>query len=572
MKSRFASILLAVLSAIPPLGLSLAANAQTLTILYQFGTTAHDGKSPDASLTLVGSNMLYGTTSTGGTNGYGTVFVMNTGGSGYTNLHQFGATASDGISPAASLTLVGSTLYGTTGGGGTNGGGTVFAINADGSGYTLLHQFGATASDGINPVASLTPVGSRLYGTTQTDGTVGAGTVFAINTDGSGYAILHQFPGFMNFSYQTDDGISPEASLTLVGSTLYGTTYKGGTNGVGYGIVFAINTDGSGYTILHEFPATAGDGIYPKASLTVVGSTLYGTTSGGGTNNLGTVFVMNTDGSGYTILHDFPATAGDGFQPDASLTQVGSNTLYGTTGGGSPTVFAINTDGSGYTLLQQFVGYPGDGVYSVPSLMLVNSTLYSTTSEGGTNLYGTVFALTPPGSGGTNCTFSISSTNAVIAAEGGSNSVGVAASNGCAWNASTSSGFITITSGNGGSGDGTVGYTIAINSNTTARVGTLVIAGQTFTVTQASIPLITSIARTNGGGGGNNDILIKWNTNGTTNNHVQVTTGATNGSFSTNAFANLANIAVTTPTTNYLDVGGATNTTTRARYYRISSP
>jgi T5SS/PEP-CTERM-associated repeat protein len=88
---------------------------------------------------------------------------------------------------------------------------------------------------------------------------------------------------------------------------------------------------------------------------------------------------------------------------------------------------------------------------------------------------------------------------------------------------------------------------------------------------QASIPLITSITRTNGVDG-NNDILIKWNTNGTTNNHVQVTTGTANGSFSTNAFANLANIVVTSPTTNYLDVGGATNTTTGARYYRISSP
>jgi len=105
-----------------------------------------------------------------------------------------------------------------------------------------------------------------------------------------------------------------------------------------------------------------------------------------------------------------------------------------------------------------------------------------------------------------------------------------------------------------------------------ASLGNTFAVGNVLLTVSSSQPLITSITRTNSGVVGNNDILIKWNTNGTTNNHVQVTTGMANGSFSTNAFANLANIAVTTTTTNYLDVGGATNTTTGARYYRISSP
>ncbi len=85
-------------------------------------------------------------------------------------------------------------------------------------------------------------------------------------------------------------------------------------------------------------------------------------------------------------------------------------------------------------------------------------------------------------------------------------------------------------------------------------------------------PSITSITRYNSGVDGNNDILLQWKTNGATNNHVQVTTGTANGSYSTNGFANLANIVVTTATTNYLEVGGVTNTTTHTRYYRISSP
>jgi hypothetical protein len=80
---------------------------------------------------------------------------------------------------------------------------------------------------------------------------------------------------------------------------------------------------------------------------------------------------------------------------------------------------------------------------------------------------------------------------------------------------------------------------------------------------------ITSITRTNSGVDGNNDILIKWNTSGT-NNHLLVTSGTANGSYSANGFVNLANFAVSTATTNYVDVGGGTNVP--ARYYRVSSP
>jgi hypothetical protein len=68
---------------------------------------------------------------------------------------------------------------------------------------------------------------------------------------------------------------------------------------------------------------------------------------------------------------------------------------------------------------------------------------------------------------------------------------------------------------------------------------------------------------------GNNDLLIKWNTTGT-NNHVLVTSGTANGSYSASSFASLASIAINTATTNYVDVGGATNKP--SRYYRISSP
>ena len=85
--------------------------------------------------------------------------------------------------------------------------------------------------------------------------------------------------------------------------------------------------------------------------------------------------------------------------------------------------------------------------------------------------------------------------------------------------------------------------------------------------------VITSITRTNAGlGNGNNDVLIQWNTSGSTGttNHLLVSSGTANASYSTSTFTVLTNIVVTTTTTNYLDAAGATNRP--ARYYRVSSP
>src|SRR5690242_20719624 len=82
---------------------------------------------------------------------------------------------------------------------------------------------------------------------------------------------------------------------------LYGTTQDGGIND--YGLVFKVNTNGAGYSVLHHFNGIGGDGTHPQAGL-VQGSDgmLYGTTANGGTNDHGTVFKLKTDGSGYSVL------------------------------------------------------------------------------------------------------------------------------------------------------------------------------------------------------------------------------------------------------------------------------
>jgi Zn-dependent metalloprotease len=92
----------------------------------------------------------------------------------------------------------------------------------------------------------------------------------------------------------------------------------------------------------------------------------------------------------------------------------------------------------------------------------------------------------PSDCGGT-CTFSINPTSASFASTGGTGSVSVTASAGCNWTAVSNATFITITGGASGTGNGTVSYSVAINAGTTSRTGTMTIAGQTFTVTQAGI-------------------------------------------------------------------------------------
>src|ERR1035437_2624021 len=89
--------------------------------------------------------------------------------------------------------------------------------------FTNLHSF--TGSDGVNPYAGLILSGNTLYGTAYQGGSSGAGTVFAVSTDGMGFTNLHSFAGY------SSDGAYPLAGLILSGNTLYGTTFNGGSSG-----------------------------------------------------------------------------------------------------------------------------------------------------------------------------------------------------------------------------------------------------------------------------------------------------------------------------------------------------
>jgi len=394
------------------LGLILAgqATAEIFTNIYTFTAlsvpytgTNQDGSFPEAGLLLSG-NTLYGTTYYGGTSARGTVFRVNTDGKNFITLHNFSAgatnslgvfTNSDGGHTVAGLIISGNTLYGTAQYGGTAGRGTVFRVNTDGSGFTNLHNFPAllspffTNSDGGNPQAGLVLSGATLYGTAMSGGNRAHGTVFGINTDGTGFTNLHNFTSI-------DDGGNPVGGLVLSGATLYGTASIGG-NYVS-GTVFKVSTNGTDFTNVYTFTATGefiftnSDGAQPFGTLVLSGDTLYGTTGIGGSAGMGTVFAVNTNGTGFTNLHTF--TGGDGANQFAGLTLAG-NTLFGTTqsGGssGQGTVFRINTNGTGFGTLHNFGGL--GGAYPQSGLVITNTTLYGTGTVGGGMGSGTVFAL-----------------------------------------------------------------------------------------------------------------------------------------------------------------------------------
>jgi uncharacterized repeat protein (TIGR03803 family) len=356
----------------------------------------------------------------------GVIFSLDTASSAFQTLHSFTGEP-DGSSPPACLVLSQGTLYGTTlRGGVTSGNGTVFSMNADGTGFKVLHSFfpstpqvtvvGAgtvvTNIDGAIPYSSLLLLGGTLYGTTSLGGTNGSGTIFALGTDGSGFKVLHNFaprgPHTGPPSAQTvstnEDGYYSVGRMVAVGSKLYGTTAAGGTNNGG--TLFALNTNGSAFTLIHSFTFFNGmgqqtnwDGTWPTGLISS-SNVVYGTCANGGLYNSGTVFSF--DGSDYNVLHSFALV--EGTHPIAGPFILGDR-LYGTCsqGGtnGSGTVYSLRTDGD-FSVIYSFSTSDAtahtnwDGYYPTSGLVPRGNLVYGTAQHGGTLGSGTIFALKIP--------------------------------------------------------------------------------------------------------------------------------------------------------------------------------
>jgi uncharacterized repeat protein (TIGR03803 family) len=266
------------------------------------------------------------------------------------------------------------------------------SVLAQSTPFTVLHNFSVVTGDNYNWAQSLAPLvimSNRLIGTAQLGGSAGYGAVFSVNTDGSGFTNLYDFTALSYLGDTNSDGASPWGVI-MSSNKLYGVAEIGGPGAAG--TIFSLDANGSNFTVLHAFGHDEG---FPCPEIVLSSNSLYGTTEYGGLWGAGMVFRVNTDGSNFTNLHSFSAT--NGANPEMGLICSGT-TLFGTTSSGGSnnvgTIFRINTDGSGVTNLYNFPV----GVYanSIPPVLTVSgNALYGSYLSG-------LFKLNSDGSGFTN--------------------------------------------------------------------------------------------------------------------------------------------------------------------------
>jgi uncharacterized repeat protein (TIGR03803 family) len=373
-----------------------------------------NGSFPESTLISDKAGNLYGTTTGGGVQGFGTVFKLSPE-SGHwreTILHRFSGTP-DGKSPIGALVMDGAgNVYGTapSGGNSTNSG-IVFKVDPSGT-ESVIYSF--SESDGAAPYCALI-LDSKgdIFGTTQSGGAYGNGTVFEL-MPGSGGTWTQKV--LYSFTDNSGDGANPYAGVVMdEAGNLYGTTYSGGS-GVGNGVVFELQPSGDNWneSLLYTFTGGS-DGGAPFGGLTIHGGDLFGTTVRGGIG-AGVVFELTPGSGGWSesVAYTFTGHP-DGEEPGAGVIFDKAGNAYGTTvhGGwrycaiGCGTIFKLAPkSGGGWqeTVLYRFNGRGvGDGEYPAGGILLGNSKdqLYGTASDGGSRAHcyrrgcGIVFELTP---------------------------------------------------------------------------------------------------------------------------------------------------------------------------------
>lgn len=374
---------------------TLSAQTQRYRVLSHF-SRPDQGNAPSAGLVQDADGNLYGTTTLGGAFGFGTIFKIARSGT-QTTLYSFtsGADGTDSTFPM--LLDAAGNLYGTTTTGGAHGDGTVFKLDPSGT-KTTLHDFDQSKADGRSPTALAWDAHGNLYGTTLYGGTNKEGIIFKLTPSGSTWTetILHSFTG-------AGDGRQPSGNIALDDAgNLYGATLNGGTSH--YGTIYELTSTGI-ETVLHSF--IGNDGAGPQGVIRDSAGNLYGTTFTD--TNLGNGLVFKFDISMLLSVRYFFLGGADGGGPTPVLLQGPGGELYGTTGIGGEIPCGSNLYGCGVvfkidlrgreTVLHTFTGTP-DGSDSESGVVQDKfGNLYGATLYGGSDKCvigcGTVFELQP---------------------------------------------------------------------------------------------------------------------------------------------------------------------------------
>jgi uncharacterized repeat protein (TIGR03803 family) len=336
-------------------------------------------------LTLGTNGNLYGTTIGGGT-GHGSIFMVAPDGTGYQEWDFDGPSLGDG--PAAGLTLAeDGNFYGTTTSGGSFGYGTLFRFNPVTTTITVLHHFTGMADGGSPNVAPVEPKISDgyLYG-------FAAGQFVP-------YRVNMAKGTFKSYAGQNFTSTAPLVAAS--DGYFYGTNNNGGANADG--AIFRMTLKGA---ITTRYSFTGGtDGEYPQGPLVLAGDgLLYGTTSAGGQNGNGALFNLAPSSKKVKPLYSFTALNGsgvnnDGATPLAGLVAAGDGNLYGTTSLGGTnavgTAFRIATGGGSFASLASFTGNPGFfGTEATATLMEnTDGSFYAVTKNMGENSAGYLYKL-----------------------------------------------------------------------------------------------------------------------------------------------------------------------------------
>jgi hypothetical protein len=358
----------------------------------------------------------------------------------------------------------------------------IYAIG-EGSGYTAaFHDIATGNNSGLL---------CGFYAVPGYDLCTGWGT-----PNGSGLIDALSAPPKADLTRSTDQlsNLNPEAGETVTASiTITNQSCPvGGASAGAFFIGFYWSSDSNffGVSEFHEAPVS---GCPKSGSVTITQNVTISTGTTPGVYYLG----YNIDDSNDVAECDkenngifyWPVTV----LPPCTFSLSATNTTFGAVGGfGSVSVTATNscawtaTSNDGFITIISGNSGIGNGIvsYSVAANASTDSLLGTMTIAGQTF---TVTQLGVP-----TCGFTLSTTSAMFDAAGGSGSVSVTASNGCAWTATSDDGFIAIISGNSGIGNGTVNYSVAANTSTSSLTGIMTVAGQAFTVIQSGAPGVPS--------------------------------------------------------------------------------
>ncbi len=314
--------------------------AGRITTLYNFCAQAEcaDGYEPYAGVALATNGNFYGTTVSGGSTGFGNVFEITPAGK-LTTIYSFCYTSSTcdspGYNPHAGVTQGSNgNFYGTTFQGTSNdtyNDGAIYEITGAGT-IEGVFNFDIYAGDGGAPSGALVQASNGdFYGTTEGGGTNFYGAVFQA-TPALNVTTLYSFCTLSNCG----DGQEPIGGVIQASNgKFYGTTAYGGANGDG--TVFEINLAGK-LTTLYSFcsQTNCADGGIPQAGLVqATDGNFYGVTSSFGSNGSGTLFRITPSGN-LKVLHSFcsEANCADGDSAIGAPMQATNGDLYGTTDGG----------------------------------------------------------------------------------------------------------------------------------------------------------------------------------------------------------------------------------------------